>query len=180
MPDCSLVRHAPPQFLTAAAVALALLAGACHRPAPEEKAAQDARDVAQVEAMQKLHPPALPVRPQPVNEGVRDLFNLARAGCEFLPNQREVDQPVLVAGKAKAVLMLNEQPVIFAADSGSGELHAGVHAKYVGRTHWAALTMGPGDGKPVEGGRMWPASLAIHDRFERVVYFAAGALTCHG
>jgi hypothetical protein len=55
-------------------------------------------------------------------------------------------------------------------------LASGVHEKFTSREIWAQLTKGPQRG---DGG-LWPGSLTIHDRFERIVYFAAGGLSCHG
>jgi hypothetical protein len=74
---------------------------------------------------------------------------------------------VLVAGGAKAVLRVENQPMILAADIGSPALAEGVHRKYTGRPYWAELS---GE----------PASLTVHDRWDRVVYASAGRLTCHG
>ena len=147
---------------------LALLA-ACDRTTPQEKAAEDANAVAQVEAAQKRQPPAQPVAPQPMKREARDLMHLGDDGCDFLPNERTSEDPVLLAGKTKALPQVREQPVILAADSGSPPLRSGAFTRYSGRDHTLALTIGEGS----QGG-----SLTIRDRFERVVYFAAGEFTC--
>jgi hypothetical protein len=145
---------------------LATLLLACNRATPQEKAAQDARDVAWVEAAQKVHPPVRPLDPQPVSPNVRRVYEMRADGCEFLSDRRQ-GAPVLVAGGAKAVLRVENQPMILAADIGSPALVEGVHRKYTGRAYWAELS---GD----------PASLTVHDRWDRVVYASAGTLTCHG
>ena len=98
---------------------------------------------------------------------VRRVFNLSDNGCDFLPDGRASDDPILVAGRYKAVLRIGDHPLVLAADSGSAKLAAGAHTKYVGRTHWAELTSEPG-------------SLVIHDRWDRVVYSARGTLICRG
>jgi hypothetical protein len=157
------VRRADPAICLAAL----LLAGGCHRLTREEQAAQDARDVARVEAAQDIHPPLQPLRPQPLPATVRRVFNLTEAGCDFVPGEGGRAAPVLVAGRYKAVLGIADKPIVLAADSGSAELASGARAKYAGRTHWAELTRDPG-------------SLIIHDRWDRVVYFARGTLACHG
>lgn len=149
------------------ALALALLAPACGGVTPQEKAVDDARAVAHVEAVQTIKPPIQPLRPEPVSPAVRRIFNLGEAGCEFRSDPRQGAQPVLVAGTIKAVMRIDREPAIFAADSGSPELESGVREKYVGRTHWAQLARAP-------------ASLTIRDRFERIVYRAAGTLRCGG
>ncbi len=146
-------------------VTLALLSAACDRTTPQEKAADDARAVAQVEAAQKRKPPVQPLVPEPVDPGARQLFHLPAGGCDFVTDPRPGAHPVLLAGGAKAVLLLNGEPAIFASDSGSPELAPGVHEKYVGRGHWAKLTRAPD-------------TLTIRDRYERIVYQGAGVLRC--
>jgi hypothetical protein len=145
---------------------LALLAG-CDAATPEDKAAQDARDVAWVEAAQKVRPPLQPLDPQPVSPVVRRVYKLTDAGCDFRPEGRAGADPVLVAGRWKAVLRLRNEPWVLAADGGSPEIAAGVRSKYAGRSHWAQLTQSP-------------ASLTIHDRWNRVVYASRGSLACRG
>ena len=99
--------------------------------------------MAMVEAAQNVHPPVQPLHPQPMPAAVRRLFNLSDDGCDFRPDRRASDDPILVAGRYKAVLRIADQPLVLAADSGSARLAAGAHAKYVGRTHWAELTLEP-------------------------------------
>lgn len=154
---------------------LPLLLGACGEAPPERKAVDDARAVAQVEAMQKVQPPLQPVRLQPIDPAVRRLFNLGPGGCEFRDDRRPGARPVLVVGHAKAVLHIGDDPTILAADSGSPELRFGVRVKYTGRRHWAQLLTGP----EVGGGRS-EGQFILRDRYDRVVYSAAGTLTCAG
>jgi hypothetical protein len=132
----------------------------------QEKGAQDAQDVAWVEAAQKVHPPVQPLDPQPVNPKVRGFYNMTANDCEFRPASRQDGEPIFIAGKVKAVMRVENQPVVFAADTGSPELAKGVHRNYAARAFWAELS---GD----------PATLTVHDRWDRVVYASAGTLTCH-
>ena len=145
---------------------LSTLLLACNRTASDHQAEQDARDVAWVEAAQKVHPPVQPLDPQPVDRDIRGIYSMAASGCEFLPRRRRGDAPIFVAGPVKAVLRVGDQPVVFAADIGSPELAAGVRQKYTARALWAELSAVPG-------------ALTLHDRWDRVVYAAAGTLTCH-
>jgi hypothetical protein len=144
-----------------------LLTTACGGQTPQERAAEDGRAVAHVEAAQTLKPPVQPLELGAVNPNVRRLFNLAETGCGFLIDPNPGAFPLLIAGGARAVLLINGEPAIFVADSGSPELAAGVHAKFTGRTYSAELTREP-------------ASLTLRDRWERVVYSAKGTLACHG
>jgi hypothetical protein len=147
------------------AVVLALLATACARQTPQDKAAADARAVAHVEAVQKVKPPVQPLEVGAVNPTVRRLFNLSESGCAFFTDPNPGAFPLAVIGRSKAVLLLNGEPAIFAADSGSPELAAGIHEKYVGRMHSAQIAQAPD-------------RVTIRDQFERIVYQGAGRLSC--
>jgi hypothetical protein len=157
-----------------------LLLAACFRPTPAEKAAQDAREVAEVEAIEHRRPPLQRIRPQPIDRRVRSLFALTAAGCDFLPDGRTGDNPVLVAGQAKAALLIDDKPVIYVADSGSPPLPFGTRAKYVGRIDWAQLDLTSDEGAVTGKPRRRPGALTIRDRFDRIVFFARGTLVCHG
>jgi hypothetical protein len=163
------------RYLITAASLLSL--AACQRdPSPQEKAAADARDVAAVEAAQKLRPPVVQVVPEPMKPQSRALYKLTQAGCDFRPNQRVSEDPVLIAGEARALLLVRGEPLVLGADSGSADLPFGAHGKYTGRDHSVQLTSGAQSG--TEG--RWPGSLTIRDRFDRIAYFAAGEFACLG
>lgn len=148
---------------------LAALLTACQSPSPEEQAAADARAVARVEAAQEMKPPVQPVMPEPVPLTARKVFKLSEAGCDFRSDPQPGAEPLLIAGRAKAVLRINGQPAILAADSGSPELPFGARVKYSGRQHWAQLTREPATGE---------GTLILRDRYDRVVYAATGPLDC--
>ncbi|MBV1687276.1 hypothetical protein KRR38_06205 [Novosphingobium sp. G106] len=149
------------------AVAIALLTTACNGQTPEEKAAADARAVAQVEAIQKIKPPVQPLELGAVNPNVRRLYKLGSSDCAFATDPNPGAFPLLIVGGPKAVLLIDGEPAIFAADNGSPEVAAGVHAKYVGRSYSAQFAR-------------QPDRVTIRDRFERIVYQAPGTLSCRG
>ena len=153
------------RFTVWPAVVLTLLATACARPAPQDEAAADARAVAEVEAAQKIKPPVQPLELGAVNPTVRRLFNLSESGCAFYTDPNPGAFPLAVIGPSKAVLLLNGEPAVFAADSGSPELVGGIHEKYVGRVHSAQIAQAPD-------------RVTIRDQFERIVYQGAGRLSC--
>ena len=154
-----------------AAALLALLACSCgSEPTPAEKAARDARDVAMVEAAQKVQPPVQPVGPQPIEQKDIDRYNLGGAGCAFVPRDRP--GPVLLTGEDRGVLKIRDRLVVLAADSGSARFPRNTHEKYSGRGASVQLTRGPGEGASAAG------SMTVRDRYERVVYFSAGTLAC--
>ena len=149
------------------AAAVVLLTSACNGQTPEEKAAADARTVAQVEAIQKIKPPVQPLELGAVNPNVRRLYKLGASDCAFATDPNPGAFPMLIVGGPKAVLLIDGEPAIFAADSGSPEVAAGVHARYVGRSYSAQFAR-------------QPDRVTIRDRFERIVYQASGALSCRG
>lgn len=153
---------------------LLLWLAACDRPSPEEKARQDARDVAMVEAAQKVQPPVQRLGPQPIPQIDIDRYGLTAPGCSFVPAGAASPDPVLLAGDVRGFLKIGENIVILAADRGSPALPHGGYEKYSGRGHWLQLTRGEG------GGEVLPGSLTVRDKFDRVVYFSAGQLTCRG
>lgn len=112
-----------------------------------------------------MKPPLQPLHLQPIDPAARKLFELPRTGCAFFADALGDDRPVLIGAGARAVLLIDGHPAIFAADSGSPELAAGFHETYVGRTHSVRVTRAPD-------------SLTIRDRFERIAYRAPGRLDC--
>lgn len=147
-------------------------AASCDQPSPEEQARKDARDVAMVEAAQKVQPPVQRVGPQPILQADIDKYNLGGAGCGFVPADAATDDPIMIANGVRGFMRIGDNLVVLAADSGSGELPQGAHEKYSGRGHWVQLTRGE------SADAQAPGSLTVRDRFERVVFFKAGRLTC--
>lgn len=150
---------------------LALLVAACGNDlSPAEKAAQDARDVAMVEAAQKVQPPVREIGPQPIQQADVDRYNLGGPGCAFTPKDKP--GPILLTGEESGIVKIGDRLVMLAADSGSDEFPRNTHEKYAGRGAWIQLTRGEG---PETGA---PGSITIRDRYERVIYFSAGSLSC--
>lgn len=149
----------------------ALLAAACgQEQTPAEKAAADARDVAMVEAAQKVRPPVQRLGPQPIAQADVDRYNLGGPGCAFTP--KAGGGPILLTGEERGVVKIGDRLVVLAADSGSGVFPKNTHEKYAGRGAWIQLTRGEGPEANM------PGSMTVRDRFERVIYFSAGNLTC--
>jgi hypothetical protein len=144
-----------------------LTLAACGGQTIEEKTAADSRAVAQVEAAQKLKPPIQPLELGKVNPTVRRLFKLSDSGCAFRNDPNPGAFPLIIMSPAKAVLLVNGEPAILAADSGSPQLTAGMHQKYVGRTLSAQMAQNPD-------------RVTIRDSYERIVFQATGTLACRG
>ena len=169
-------------------VPLALIAAcltACQRAAPQDQA-RGARDVAMVEAAQRIRPPAVPLAPQPVDFAVLDTpGSLLRLppdvpkpapgeGCGFIPAGGAAQGPLFVAVPAVGLLKLDGRVTMLAADSGSRRLTGGLHRTYA--SGGFALQLTEGDPAAQRGDRK--ASLTIRDPYARIVYFSAGTLSC--
>lgn len=142
-----------------------VLLSACGGQTPAEKAASDARAVAEVEAVQKRKPPIQPLQLGVVDPNVRRLFNLSEHGCGFFTDPNPGAFPLAVIGSDKAVFQLNGEPAILASDSGSPVIAGNIYEKYVGRQQSVQIERDPD-------------RLTIRDSFERIVYQAAGMLRC--
>jgi len=158
---CALVNK---RFAPSLLMPLALLA-ACGGQTPAEKAAADARAVAEVEAVQKRKPPVQPLQLGVIDPNVRRLFNLSEHGCGFFTDPNPGAFPLAVIGSDKAVLQLNGEPAILASDSGSSVIAGNIHETYVGRQQSAQIARDPD-------------RLTIRDSYERIVYQATGMLRC--
>ena len=169
--------------------ALALLATGCDRPSTREKARSDARAVAQVEAAQKLKPPAQPIAPQPLEPA--DIAALKFVGgCQFAlealspaapgaPGGGSTLTPIAAMGRERGLVKVAGEATIFAADTGSARFPADSYEKYAGRGH--TLTFTKGESAPASSGSSrWSGSMMIRDHLERVVFFSPGVLTCGG
>lgn len=160
--------------------ALTLGAAACDKQEDRrERAAKDARDIAQVEAAQDQHPPIEPVYPQPILFADRQAFSLNGGTCGLVPGAPPAGDPVVVTGPKRAVLKLDGRLVLLASDSGSAGLPLGTWTHYVGKERSLTLEKGAGDGASPGSDRLrWPGKLTVRDRWDRVIYVAEGSLEC--
>jgi hypothetical protein len=97
-------------------------AGCLLQPDAAEKAAEDARAIAQVEAAQRNgQPPVKPIDPQPIMFfDIRD-GKLTGTGCNFVADGGGMGA-ILLAQDERGVMKLDGKLVIFASDKGSKQL----------------------------------------------------------
>lgn len=154
-----------------------LLTAACKRePTQAERAAEDARAIAAVEAVQDTKPPIEPVTPQPITNGDRERFGLLGVGCALVPGDNRSGEPVIVAGPTRATVKLEGRLRTFASDPGAKSLPMGSWTHYVGKDISLELVQNKADKAALTG----PARFTIKDRFDRVVHSVTGQLTCSG
>jgi len=157
---------------------LALLAAGCGpSPSADEKAAEDAQAIAQVEAVQNVDPPVVAILPEPIVFTDLEKSKLLGASCAF--RAEGGNDVVAVAMADKAVIKTDGSLRVYAADKGSPSLPLGSWSHYDGREHVIDLQMAGGEGTPSgDETTDWPGRLTIRDPYERVIYSAAGTVQC--
>lgn len=154
-----------------------LALSACDKPTPTEKAIDDAKDIAMVEAAQHNYGPPQPLDPLPITPADLERAGLLGAGCSF-EAEGQTD-PVLVARPKQAVMKLGKNLTPFASDNGSKALPLGTWAHYVGKEGSVRILKADGEGGlGGQAGVDWLATLTVTDVHDRTVYTSPGRLRC--
>lgn len=158
-------------------VAAMLALSACDKETPAEKAIDDAKDIAMVEAAQHNYGPPIPLDPLPLTPADIERARLIGAGCSFEAEGQS--DPVLIARPKQAVMKVGKELTAFASDNGSTQLPLGTWAHYVGKA--GSLRIHKADGEGGLGGQAgveWQATLTVTDQHDRTVYSSPGRLRC--
>ncbi len=152
---------------------LLTLLSACHKETREQKAADDARDVAMVEQMSRE--PFVPIVPKPITNVDRARFGLDHRGCMFTAKGDKA--PIFVAGPDEGFMDIDGNLGRYAAKVSSAELPGHAHSAYVGLDNWVDIVRQPDAG--TNGTDVhWPARLMVHDAQERVAFMIDGMMNC--
>ena len=150
----------------------ALLASGCFKSdaITHGSAAEDARAIAAVEAVQQRLPPVDFVTLEPIlaSEGLPCGFTISASG----------KPPVFRFGSDTGRVMIDGNVKDFAADHGSIELYPGVRQEYDGKEFSLQLQHDVDDADNRGNAHRWPAKLTIKDRYERMVLLGMGVVTC--
>jgi hypothetical protein len=158
------------------AIGLALLAG-CGEAKTQNKAVDDARDVAMVERMNQ--PPFRPIRPEPFTAEDIAQYDLARAGCMFRPGDKPDEAPLFIAQQDRGYLKIEGKLQPLAVRTDSAQLPSGAHSTYIGTQNWVELVAQAGSaGKSPAGQNAWPSRFVIRDANERVAFNVVGQVSC--
>lgn len=162
----------------AMALGLAILASGCSsEPDAAEKARREARDIAQVEAIQKQKPPPRMIAPQPILYGDIERNHLFGTGCSFAPGSSM--GAVLLTRAKVAYMKLDDRIVRLASDPGSAKLPMGTWSHYSGKELSVALTRSTESGDRLGSETLrWPGHLTVTDPFDQVVYDEDGQVQC--
>ena len=156
---------------------LALALAACaDEPTPQQKAASDAADVAEVEANQEAPPEAMV--PEPILYPDIEKYGLFGAGCNFLPEGAGLGA-VALAQIDKGYMKRDGEVLTFAADKGSAQNPLMSWTKYDGKDYSMTLELSGGEGEQSGMETVdFDAELIVRDGKDRVVYQSEGIAQC--
>ncbi|HUQ13991.1 MAG TPA: hypothetical protein VM055_06920 [Novosphingobium sp.] len=156
----------------------ALLLAACSRePTAAEIEAQERRDIAEVEAVQKQKPPPQMIAPEPILYPDIEQNDLFGAGCAFAPG--DSIGAVLLTRDKTAWMKVEGVLVRFASDPGSAKMPLGTWSRYSGKEMALALTKAEAEGEPSgEETTRWRGHLTVTDPFDQVIYDQQGLMQC--
>lgn len=159
-------------------LAILSLAACQEPPTPAQKAADDAKAVAMVEAANRRYAPPQALAPQPITAADLDKHGLRDPGCAFVADGEDGADPVLVLRPKRAVLKLGRELTGYASDPGSPELPLGTWTHYVGKAGSLRIARsGEADGT-AQNRLDWQATVTATDDHDRIVYTATGRLRC--
>lgn len=157
-------------------VAALLLAGCERELTPEERAIQDARDIALVEQANGSLPPLRQVTPEPILYPDIERHDLMGAACNYAPGTSFGTR--VIAREADAFMKINGEVQRFAADPGARELPQRTRSLYSGRTYSLRLGL-EGEGDPADGDETnFSGRVTLYDANGRVVYEGEGLAQC--
>jgi hypothetical protein len=161
-------------ILTAAALGLT---GCKPAPSPTQRAADDAKAIAQVEAANRSYGPPVALNPEPILPADLERAGLLDAGCAF--EAEDQADPFLIARPKRAMMKFGRNLTSFASDPGSPALPLGTWTHYVGKAGSLRILKADGDGGlRGQGGLEWNATLIVTDEHDRTVFTTPGRLRC--
>ena len=159
-----------------AIAALLLLAGCGDELTPEEQAQADARDVALVEAANKVEPPLKEITPEPILLPDIERFDLYGAACNYAPGTSLGTR--VVAREADAFMKIDGEVVRLAADPGSRELPMRSRTLYNGKEYSLQMAIN-GEGEPSGDEAVnFEGTVTVRDAYGRLVYEGTGLAQC--
>ena len=158
------------------AIAGLLLAGCGEELSPEEQAARDERDIAQVEAANNTQPPLELVTPEPILLPDIERYDLSGAACNFAPGTSFGTR--VVARENDAFMKIDGEVVRLAADPGSQELPMKSRTLYTGKDYTLRLAI-DGEGEQAGGESVnYEGTVSVRDAWGREVYEGTGLAQC--
>jgi hypothetical protein len=163
-----------------AAIVLCLFALVACGKSAEDRRAEDAADVAAVEAAQNRMPPLNPVKPEPMLDADIARIDATGPGCMLRAGQGLVP-PVLVTVGSFGWLKIDGTMLKVAGDSGSDRAPSDTWTHYTGKQVTLRIEY-PGASAAATSAEdsSRPATLTLRDAWDRVVYRGEGTQSCSG
>ncbi len=163
--------------LALCALGVLAITGCGQGKSPAQQAAEDARAIAQVEAINNSKPPPVPVALEPLHEGDLAIARRSGTGCGFMI--AGADQPLAFSGAQRAVVRIDGRAVSFASDPGGPKLPLDTWGHYVGKEQSLAIDpLGKAIAAPGQSDQRWPAQLTVRDPNNQTVFTTGGTLVC--
>jgi hypothetical protein len=163
--------------LALCAVGVLAMTGCGEGKSPAERAAEDARAIAQVEAINSGKPPVVPVTLEPLAETDLATARRSGAGCGFMIERG--DRPLVFSGASRAVARIEGKAVSFASDPGGAKLPLETWGHYVGKQQSLVIELlGETSAAPGQSDQRWPARLTLRDANNQIVSTTGGTLVC--
>lgn len=161
-----------------AVLILALMLGACGQ-SPEEMAREDEAAVAAVKAAQNRIPPPSALSPEQFGPDDFARMDDHGASCAFYLGSVPDARAVLMARPSYGWIKLEGDLLKLVSDSGSDAGPLGTWTRYAGKDISIRIEHKRADRVASEAPRQEaPAQLMVRDRWDRVVFAAAGSLRC--
>jgi hypothetical protein len=157
-------------------IALAALAACKGDPPPDERAAEDQRDVAMVERANNALPPLEEVVPEPLTAGDIERYDLLGEACSYAPGTSLAMR--VFARQADAFVKIGKEVERFAADPGSRELPQHSRSLYNSKNYSLRLII-TGTGNPSGQDKLdYDGHVELRDVHGRVIYEGTGLARC--
>ena len=145
----------------------------------QDRARQDAQDVAAVKRLQNQLPPIEPIAPEPMHATDLAQIDAPEGVCAFVPGTASKPDALLLVDTHFAWIKLDNGIVRLTSDTGSspGPLQSWTH--YVGKDFTLRIEAKSSTGSPaLDGDGRWLARLSVRDPDDRVVFSSDGELSC--
>jgi hypothetical protein len=156
---------------------LLVLAGCGDGMTDAEKKAKENADVAFVAGLQSKDPPPEPIDPQVIGYPDIEEYKLFGASCAFAPG--DSIGAVVIAMDDTAWMKLEGRMVRLAADKGGKSLPMSAWEDYDGKAY--SLHLAVDRTAAADGGIdavKYPATLAVHDAYDQLVFGSKGIMQC--
>lgn len=162
-----------------AALLLMLVTLTACGPSAEEQAREDAEAIAAVNAAQNRIPPIKALAPQQFTAEDFARMDDKGASCAFYLGSAPEARAIMVARPHFGWMKVDRELIQMTSDSGSGAGPLGTYTRYAGRENTVRIeAQNPDRMGSTAPQQVIPGQLMVRDRWDRVIFAAAGELRC--